>query len=195
MPSPTDHLSSNQTNSHQAMTATQQWFEKVVLGLNLCPFAHRPARLQRIVFSVSEATTEAELMAALLAEITALENASIKERETSLFIIPHALSDFYDYQFFLEEANRQLKNNHWQGIFQLASFHPNYCFAGAESNDPSNLTNRSPYPIVHILRESSLTEVLENMDSPEDIPQANIEKMEALSDTEIEALFPYLYSE
>ena len=194
MPSPTDHLSSNQTHSHQAITATQQWFEKVVLGLNLCPFAHRPARLQRIVFSVSEATTEEKLMVALLDEITALENTAVEERETSLLIIPHALDDFYDYQFFLEEANRQLKNNHWLGIFQLASFHPDYCFAGAESDDPSNLTNRSPYPIIHILRESSLTDVLENVDSPEDIPQANVERMEALSDAEIDDLFPYLSS-
>jgi hypothetical protein len=171
---------------------TQQWFEQVVLGLNLCPFAHRPARAQQIRFSCSTSRREEALLAQLIKEIHHLEQTPSDECETTLFIVPMALADFYDYQFFLGEANRKLKQHQWQGVFQLASFHPHYCFAGAEPNDASNLTNRSPYPIIHILRESSLTDTLEKVDNPDDIPRVNIEKMQSLSLSEKHALFPYL---
>ena len=109
-------------------------------------------------------------------------------------IVPNLLKDFYDYQFFLSEAERKLKQEGWKGTFQLASFHPNYCFAGATLDEPSNLTNRSPLPLIHILREASLTTVLENVDSPEDIPQRNMERMEELNEEEKANLFFYLSS-
>lgn len=178
--------------TNNVLKATQQWFKKVVLGLNLCPFAHQPARLKRIHFSVSECMHDDELMDALIDEIEQLEALAIDERETTLLLTPYLLKDFYDYQFFLEEANRKLKHHQWQGVFQLASFHPDYCFAGADAEDPSNLTNRSPYPIIHILREASLSAVLEKVENPDDIPQANIEKMNHLSEKEKKTLFDYL---
>ncbi|MFT5421961.1 MAG: hypothetical protein ACI9D5_002727 [Candidatus Endobugula sp.] len=171
---------------------TQQWFETVVLGLNLCPFAHRPARAQQIRFSCSISTSEKALSAQLIEEIRYLELTPSDECETTLFIVAMALADFYDYQFFLDEANRKLKQHQWQGVFQLASFHPDYCFAGAEPSDASNLTNRSPYPIIHILRESSLTDTIEKVDNPGDIPRINIEKMQSLSSAEKNVLFPHL---
>jgi hypothetical protein len=174
------------------LQATQQWFTQVVLGLNLCPFAHQPARLNRIKFVVSKASDDAALMDILIHEINHLDNVSDTECETTLLIAADLLGDFYDYQFFIDEANRQLKQHNWQGTFQLASFHPDYCFAGAQPSDASNLTNRSPYPINHILREASLTRVLENVENSDAIPETNIQRVENLSSDEIERLFPYL---
>ena len=184
--------SSNIPCRQDVLDVTQHWFENVVLGLNLCPFAHRPARLQRIAFVVDESTEESALMEALINEMEILSATPIEQQETTLLVVPYLLHDFYDYQFFLEEAQRKLKSHHWLGIFQLASFHPHYCFAGAHADDASNLTNRSPYPIIHILREDSLHAALEHVDKPEDIPQANIERMENLSEEEKQQLFFYL---
>lgn len=171
---------------------TRFWFESVVLGLNLCPFAHKPARENTIRFIVCETSNEDVLLEKTIAEIQLLADTAIDECETTVIIVPNLLKDFYDYQFFLSEAERKLKQEGWKGTFQLASFHPNYCFAGATLDEPSNLTNRSPYPLIHILRETSLTAVLENVDSPEDIPQRNMERMEALGEEEKANLFFYL---
>jgi uncharacterized protein len=171
---------------------TRQWFEAVVLGLNLCPFAHKPAREDTIRFVVSAATTDTELLDALVLEMQLLADTPTTTCETTLLITPLLLGDFYDYQFFLDEANRRLKQHGWKGVFQLASFHPNYCFAGTLPEEASNLTNRSPYPIIHILREASLEKVLAHVDQPELIPQENMRKMDALSPNKKSKLFPYL---
>lgn len=171
---------------------TRFWFESVVLGLNLCPFAHKPARENTIRFIVCETSNEDVLLEKTIAEIQLLADTAIDECETTVIIVPNLLKDFYDYQFFLSEAERKLKQEGWKGTFQLAGFHPNYCFAGATLDEPSNLTNRSPYPLIHILREASLTAVLENVDSPEGIPQRNMERMEALGEEEKANLFFYL---
>ena len=171
---------------------TRQWFENVVLGLNLCPFAHRPARQQQIRFYVSDSTEENVLLDELMKEVQYLANTPATDCETSLVITPHLLKDFYDYQFFLEEANRRLKREQWQNVFQLASFHPHYCFAGTEPEDPSNLTNRAPLPIIHILREESISQVLENVENPEDIPQKNIETVEQLGEEQTKRVFFWL---
>lgn len=182
----------DQKKQSLALTQTQQWFDSVVLGLNLCPFAHRPARQQLIRFVVSTAENDNVLLEECVKEIDYLHNTPASECETTLIITPHLLSDFYDYQFFFSEAERKLQQDNWEGVFQLASFHPDYCFAGSEPDDASNLTNRSPFPIIHILREDSLTAVLDHVDNPEDIPEVNIKRMEALSDKEKERLFFYL---
>jgi hypothetical protein len=171
---------------------TKRWFEQVVLGLNLCPFAHKPARDNTIRFTVCDTNDEALLLDTVLDEIQLLANVSEAECETTVMIVPHLLGDFYDYQFFLSEAERKLKQENWTETFQLASFHPDYCFAQTAPEDASNLTNRSPYPLIHILREASLTAILQNVNKPEDIPQLNIERMESLSEEEKRALFFYL---
>jgi hypothetical protein len=171
---------------------TKRWFEQVVLGLNLCPFAHKPARDNTIRFTVCDTNDEALLLGTVLDEIQLLANISEAECETTVMIVPHLLGDFYDYQFFLSEAERKLKQENWTETFQLASFHPDYCFAQTAPEDASNLTNRSPYPLIHILREASLTAILQNVNKPEDIPQLNIERMESLSEEEKRALFFYL---
>jgi hypothetical protein len=180
------------TNLLSPAQLTQLWFEKVVLGLNLCPFAHKPARDNTIRFTVCDTYNESVLLEKTITELQLLTDTAANKCETTIIIAPNVLGDFYDYQFFLLEAERKLTQEGWKGILQLASFHPNYCFAGAEPDDTSNLTNRSPYPLIHILREASLTAALENVDNPEDIPQQNVERMEGLSDEEKEKMFFYL---
>lgn len=178
--------------SEKILLETQTWFKSIVLDLNLCPFAHKPQREGTIRWRISRGGNEREILAELIQETNVLEQNPASKYETSLLIIPQLLGDFYDYQFFLEEANYQLKRRDLEGIFQLASFHPNYCFAGTQPEDPSNLTNRSPYPIIHILREESLSNVLEHVDSPENIPEKNIDTMRKLEEKKKRQLFSYL---
>lgn len=176
--------------THSIQTS-KLWFTRAVLGLNLCPFAHKPARERKIRWQESQASSEAELLEELIKETSFLEKHLPSEIETSLLVIPKILDDFYNYQFFLEEANYQLKQKNWEGIFQLASFHPDYCFAGSDFNDPANLTNRSPYPIIHILREDSLSAVLDKVEKPEEIPENNIKKLRSLKQNEIRSIFSF----
>jgi hypothetical protein len=183
---PSTRASSTQDSFEQLTT---RWFEQVVLGLNLCPFAHKPARDNIIRFTVCDTNDEVLLLDTVLDEIQLLANISATECETTVIIVPYLLGDFYDYQFFLSEAERKLKQKNWKGTFQLASFHPNYCFAGTEANDASNLTNRSPYPIIHILRQESLNAVLKEGDTSEEIVERNIDTMRKLSNKERNTLF------
>lgn len=171
---------------------TRLWFGKVVLGLNLCPFAHQPAAANTVRFAVCDHADEQQLLDCVMDEVRLLEETDASVCETSLLIIPHLLDDFYDYHFFLQEANRLLKREQWEGVFQVAGFHPRYCFAGSEMDDPSNLTNRSPLPLVHILREDSLTAAVESFPDTETIHETNIETVQSLSPVEKELLFPHL---
>jgi hypothetical protein len=134
------------------------------------------------------------LLQELADECARLEATAPKELETTLLIMPNALGDFYDYTQFLVWARSSLKRKGWQGVFQLASFHPQYCFAGAEPEDAENLTNRSPFPIVHIIREDSLAAAISYFDDVEGIPDRNKLCVEGLSVAQRASLFPYLYS-
>ena len=169
------------------------WLNAVVVGLNLCPFSAKPTRENRVRFYVSEAKDEEQLLSELNTEMELLDKTPAAEIETTLLIVPGLLHDFYDYTQFLNWAQSQLKRNGWLGVYQLASFHPNYCFAGAEPDDAENLTNRSPYPIVHIIREASLAAALNYVDDVEGIPERNKECVENLSAEDKQKLFPYLF--
>jgi uncharacterized protein len=169
------------------------WLNTVVIGLNLCPFAGRPTAENRVRFQVSDASLEEDVLTNLIAEMERLDQTPAAELETTLLILPKALQDFFDYTQFLIWAQAQLKREGWQGVYQLASFHPNYCFAGADPSDPENLTNRSPYPIIHIIREASLAKALEYVDDVDAIPERNKACVAALSSGQKKTLFPYLF--
>jgi uncharacterized protein len=171
----------------------QLWLNTVVIGLNLCPFSGMPTRENRVRFQLSDAKVEEDLLADLAAEMELLDKTPAKELETTLLIIPYALHDFFDYTQFLNWAQAQLKRQGWLGIYQLASFHPNYCFAGSNPEDDENLTNRSPYPIIHIIREASLAKALDYFEGVEEIPARNKACVEALSVEQKQTLFPYLF--
>jgi hypothetical protein len=169
------------------------WLNSVVIGLNLCPFSGMPTRENRVRFQVSNATVEEDLLADLTVEMELLDKTPASELETTLLIIPNALQDFFDYTQFLNWAQAQLKRQGWLGVYQLASFHPNYCFAGSDPEDDENLTNRSPHPIVHVIREASLEKALNFYKGVEEIPARNKVCVEALSVEQKQQLFPYLF--
>ena len=169
------------------------WLNDVVIGLNLCPFAAKPMRNRQIKTFVSHAETEETLLQDILEQLLELESTSSEKIDTTLVVVPNMLSDFYDYNLFIDWIEALLRQQNWQGIFQLATFHPNYCFGGTEPEDAENLTNRSPYPIFHLLREDSMEKVLKHYPDPESIPDKNIERVESLSESEKQQLFPYLY--
>ena len=184
----------SQANHSQESQAVQQWLQDVVIGLNLCPFAAWPWNNGLIRIETTEADNQADLLIKLHDECRFLEERSASELETTLLVIPNTLSDFDDYNQFLDTVDQLLVDYQWEGTFQVASFHPDYCFAGTEPEDAENLTNRSPYPVLHIIREESLEKAVQQHPDPDGIPDRNIEAMEKLNSTDKQRLFPYLFS-
>lgn len=171
----------------------RNWLERVVVGLNLCPFAGKPAAQERVRYSVSPAEDEEGLLEQLQAELERLDTTPSSELETTLLIIPRLFDEFLDYKEFLKRADSLLRRGHWDGIYQVASFHPHYQFANTAPGDAENLTNRAPYPVVHIIREASIEKALAHYPNAGQIPENNILRMNALSDGEKQRLFAYLF--
>jgi hypothetical protein len=159
---------------------TRRWVEKSVIGLNLCPFAENPYRGNRVRFIVSEQRSAAGLLEELRAELQALAAADPKELETTLLIHPWVLADFTEYNDFLEVCEAAVAELNLEGELQVASFHPQYRFAQSQSDDIENYTNRSPYPMLHLLREASVERAVEAMGDPAEIYRRNIRTMRAL---------------
>ena len=164
----------------------RRWVEELVVGLNLCPFAGRELVRNRVRFVVTDATTEEQLLAALETELALLnDDAAV---ETTLLIHPSVLQDFFDYNQFLDTAERLLVQTDLEGVYQIASFHPDYQFAGTAAGDAENFTNRSPYPLLHILREASLARSIAAYPDVEQIPARNIEQMRSLGREKLQSL-------
>ncbi|MBN7798579.1 DUF1415 family protein [Parahaliea mediterranea] len=169
-----------------------RWLNAVVLGLNLCPFARKPVDGGQVRVSVSTARGAEALLSDLLSELQHLDSQPPATTETTLLVIPDYLPDFLDFNQFLDLAEALLEQYGYAGVYQLATFHPHYQFAGTDAGDAENLTNRAPYPILHLLREASIEGALAGHPDPEGIPAANIRRVEALTPQQIRALFPYL---
>ena len=152
---------------------TRCWIKKVIIGLNFCPFAKRVFDRNTIRYAVIDSNSPDHSLQALIDECILLDtDTSI---ETTLLIFPNTVTDFYSFLDFLELANTLMADQGYQGIYQLASFHPDYCFEGETGNDPANYTNRSPYPMLHLIRETSIEQALQHYPNAESIPQRNIE--------------------
>ncbi|MEQ9108614.1 MAG: DUF1415 domain-containing protein [Limnobacter sp.] len=163
------------SNDQDIIDATRRWVEQVVVVFNLCPFAKRELVKERVRFVVSKAVDEATLLDELAHELALLNvDDSI---ETTLLVHPQLLRDFYRYNDFLEAADELLVDMDLEGVYQVASFHPDYQFGGTEPDDAENYTNRSPYPMLHLLREDSLSEAIDNYPEVDLIPERNIECM------------------
>jgi len=158
----------------QAIATTRDWLEKVVIGLNLCPFAKAVHVQDRIRYRVSDATTTDALRATLREELEHLAAADPETCETTLLIHPHVLEDFFDYNDFLSVAERTVKKLKLDGVLQVASFHPQYQFADAAPDSIENYTNRSPWPMLHLLRESSIERAIDSVPDAADIYTRNI---------------------
>lgn len=179
-------------NQQAINIAVVRWLNEVVIGLNLCPFAGKPASENRVRIFISAATDDELLLQDLQREMERLDEKPASDIETTLVVVPEHLQDFFDYNQFLNWAEKMIKRNSWVGVYQLATFHPEYCFAGAEPEDAENLTNRSPYPILHIIREASLEKALQFYEGVEDVPENNKKRVESLSAEQKRKLFPYL---
>ena len=136
------------------IAAVRQWVDNFVVALNLCPFARRELVNDRVRFTVTDATTEEQLLMALRVELELLERDDTVE--TTLLIHPAVLTDFDDFNLFLPYADRVLVQMQLKGVYQIASFHPHYQFGSTAPDDAENYTNRSPYPMLHLIREASV---------------------------------------
>jgi len=166
--------------------SVRRWVETVVVGLNLCPFAKRELVKNRVRFVVTKATSEGPLLADLEDELELLSNeASV---ETTLLIHPDVLQDFYTYNQFLNSADALLRQMKLEGVYQIASFHPDYQFGGTEQDDVENYTNRSPYPMLHLIREESLERAIVSYPDVDNIPERNKKLMESLGEIKMKEL-------
>ncbi len=159
-------------NQH-IVTRTKNWLGSFIIEHNICPFAKRVYDNDSIDYCVIHSAVLQTQLEGLIEACEKLDSdASI---ETSLLIYPQGLEAFDDYLDFLALANALLHKQGYEGIYQLASFHPDYCFAGVDNDDPANFTNRSPYPMLHLIRENGLEKALQHYPNPENIPQRNID--------------------
>ena len=159
---------------------TRNWVEKFVIGLNLCPFAKRPFSQGRIRFVLEETDNKELLAQTFVKECLHLVKTPSSELETTLLIHPNILRSFEDYLAFIEVLETIMVELDLEGVLQVASFHPDYQFAGTKEQDPENFTNRSPFPMLHLIREDSISAALEQYENPEVIPEVNIAKMNQL---------------
>lgn len=173
----------------RVIAVTRAWLERAVIGLNLCPFARAPLIHERVRFRVSHAQAVDTLLDDLCGELQGLHAADPDECETTLLIHPHVLGDFLDYNDFLDSADAAIDVLGLDGELQVASFHPHYCFADASADDVGNATNRSPYPILHLLREASVERAIDSIDDPESIARRNIETFQRLGSAGWQALW------
>jgi len=152
---------------------TKKWIARVVIDCNFCPFASREYKRNSIHYQVDLSGELAVCVQSFIKECIRLDKD--ETIETILLIFPDAFQSFDDYLDLLALAERELRKKGYEGIYQVASFHPLYRFAGAGENDAANYTNRSPYPMLHILRENSIEKVLQHYSEPEQIPGRNIQ--------------------
>ena len=167
-------------SNDEIIAATRRWLERSVIGLNLCPFAERVYRGDRVRFCLSEQRSASALLGELRSELTYLNAADPDLCETTLLIHPWVLADFIEYNDFLEVCEATIVELGLEGELQVASFHPRYQFAGTESEDIENYTNRSPYPMLHLLREASIERAIAAVPDTDEIYRRNIRTLREL---------------
>lgn len=159
-------------NTDAIIRSVRTWVEQFVVGEQLCPFARQPLESGGVRFVVTEARSTNVLLDCLAEEIARL--AQTPEIETTLLIHPNVLTDFLTYNQFLDEVDALLRRLDLEGVFQVASFHPDYQFAGTEPEDAENYTNRSPSPMLHVLREERIEAAVASFKNIEGVPERNI---------------------
>jgi hypothetical protein len=164
----------------EVIAATRNWLERAVIGLNLCPFARAVHNDGLIRYFVSPALTPAALLDDLMNELRSLSTADPAHCETTLLIHPGVLTDFPDYNDFLDRAEDSVLELELQGVIQIASFHPHYRFENSGADDIENYTNRSPFPMLHLLREASVERAVTTFPDTGAIYRKNIETLRRL---------------
>lgn len=179
-PNPPAALAGSSEPADLFVSDTVQWLERAVIGLNLCPFAKGVHVKSQIHYAVTLATDPEEVLQVLRTELADLVSAPALVRDTTLVILPQCLHDFLDFNDFLQEADGVLESMDLVGTVQIASFHPQFQFAGTDVDDVTNCTNRSPYPTLHLLREESIDRAVEAFPEAETIFERNMEVLEDL---------------
>ena len=164
----------------QVEAGVRRWLERAVIGLNLCPFAKAVYVRDQVRIVASDASTARALLEELGEEMALLRDTPAEQTDTTLLVHPHVLGDFLDYNDFLDDADALVEAMDLDGVLQVASFHPQYQFAGTEPGDVENLTNRAPYPILHLLREASVDRAVAAYAEPEAIIDRNVATVRAL---------------
>lgn len=162
------------------ISQTQDWLTQAVIGLNLCPFAKSVHVKEQIRYVVSEAETPEALLEDLINELTILRDTDPEQLDTTLLIHPKVLGDFEEYNDFLDVVDAAVEEMELDGELQVASFHPQYQFEGTEPDDIENYTNRTPYPTLHLLRESSIERAVDSFPDAADIYETNMETLRKL---------------
>jgi uncharacterized protein len=158
--------------TEEVILQTKKWISDVVIGCNFCPFAAVPYKKGSIHYAVEYSTDLNSCLQAFILECQRLDQD--ESVETILLIFPDAFADFDTYLHMVEMADELLEDQDYEGVYQVASFHPQYRFADAPDNDPANYTNRSVYPMLHLLREDSLEKAIDTYPDSEAIPERNI---------------------
>jgi hypothetical protein len=164
----------------QVLEGTQRWLERAVIGLNLCPFAKSVQVKGQVRTVVSAASTPEDLLAELEAELRHLAEVDSVQTDTTLLVHPFVLQDFLDFNDFLEPADALLDKLGLEGTLQIASFHPQFQFAGTRPDDIDNYTNRTPWPTLHLIREESIYRAVEAFPEAELIYERNIATLREL---------------
>ena len=179
------------TSAKQVERETRHWLETIVVGLNLCPFAAPVLKQNTLHIEVCDKTSEQDIYRAVLEQMDFLQTSDENVVSTSLLVFSQALETFDDYLMVVEMANELLEQVGLDGHIQIASFHPQYCFAGVPEEDISHYTNRSPYPMLHFIREAQMARMLKNYPDPEAIPDNNIECLRKLGLDALQQLLRY----
>ena len=189
MNTPMDNAPKTVPSDAQAVADTVEWLEKAVIGLNLCPVAKAVHVKQQIRYQVSHATDAEGLLQELVSELELLAETAPEKIETTLLIHPQALTDFMDFNDFLEVADAAVEALQLDGILQVASFHPDYQFDETHADDIENFSNRSPWPTLHLIREASIDAAVEAFPDAADIYERNIETLQRLGHAGWKKLF------
>lgn len=176
----------------EAAALTQAWVEAMVVGLNLCPFAAPEVRNQSIRYAVSAAETLPAAAQSFLDELQRIQSTAETELSTTLLSFSHMAADFDEFLQLLDICQELLFEAGLEGVFQLASFHPQYCFEGVAEDDISNWTNRAPFPTIHLIREGQMARVLTHYQNPDEIPERNMALMASLGKSGLIERFPPL---
>ena len=162
------------------LAAMQAWLARAVIGLNLCPFAKAVQVRGQIRYTVSRATDEEALLDTLAQELQVLHACERQQWETTLLVLPELLADFWEFNLFLKRADRLLRQSGLEGVFQIASFHPDFEFGDAPADDMGHFSNRAPYPTLHLLREDGIEEALASFPDAASIYERNLATLRAL---------------
>jgi hypothetical protein len=178
----------NITPAEHVDRRVRAWLEQFVVGLNVCPFARPMVSSEALRIVVCDATQYQDVAPTFMNELDLIQRSSESMVATTLLAIPFALCDFEEYLDFIDDAESLLEKVGLNGVIQLASFHPDYQFEGEPMESAGHYTNRAPFPLIHFLREEMVTRALDQFPNPEQIPQHNIQTLEAMGVAQIEQM-------